>query len=88
MARNYKEEYQTFRRNAQDIVKTADKPEDIVMYMSFTEYGKSVIKKENKRFLEDAELDHELGILNDKEYGEIKTAYSIIERSISNGTVY
>ena len=88
MIRDYKEEYNTHRRNALSIVKTADNPEAHVLYMSFTKYGKSILKKENKKFLDDAKLDCEFGILSDKEYEEIKTAYSIIEKSIHNGKVY
>lgn len=88
MIRNYKEEYKTFRRIAQDIVKTADAPENSILYMSFTRHGKAVIKEENKKFLADADIDYELGILSAQEYSEIKLVHAIIEKSICNGTVY
>lgn len=88
MKRNYKEEYKEYRRNVQNMIKTSDDPENTIMYMSFTKYGKSIIKKENEKFLDDANLDYELGILDDKEYSEIKLAHMIIEKSICNATVY
>lgn len=88
MIRNYKEEYKVVRRNAMDIAKTADDPEKHTLYLSFTRYGKSVLKKENEKLLDDAELDYELGILNENEYSRLKIAHDIIEKSIANGHLY
>ena len=86
--RNYKEEYEAHRRTAQGIVETADDPLNHILYLTFTKYGKLVIERENKRFLDDVELDHTLGIMNDKEFNDAKVIYAIIEKSIANGTVY
>ena len=88
MIRNYREEYNHIRRLATDIVKTADDPENHMLHISFSEYGKSVHKKENKKFIEDAELDFDLGILNKEEFRQLKMAYNIIEKSIENGSLY
>lgn len=89
MIRNYKKEFDTIRRNAIDLVKYNFKGlENFTMYMSFTKYGKSLHEKENKKFLDDTELDHELGILDDDEYNRLKMAHNIIERSIANGSLY
>lgn len=88
MIRDYKEEYKSIRRTALDIAKTADDPELHILYLSFTKYGKSVHQKENRKFLDDTELDFELGILSKGEYEQLKTAYRIIEKSIENGSLY
>lgn len=88
MIRNYKEEYNSIRRTALGIVKTADKPELHILYLSFTKYGKSVHKKENKKFLDDAKLDFELGVIDKDEYEYIVMAHNIIENSIKNGSLY
>lgn len=88
MIRDYKEEYNAIRRTALDIAKTADDPELHILYISFTKYGKSVHQRENRKFLDDTELDFELGILDKSEYEQLKTAHNIIERSIENGSLY
>lgn len=88
MIRNYKEEYKMIRRAAMDIVKTADNAENHTLYMSFTKYGKSVHEKENKKFLDNTELDYELEILSETEYESLKTVYNIIEKSIASGSLY
>ena len=88
MIRNYKEEYKVIRRDTMDIAKTADEPERHVLYLTFSAHGKNVHKKENKKFLDDAKLDYELGVINQNEYSQIKTAYNIIEKSIECGSLY
>lgn len=88
MIRYYKGEYKVIRRNALDIVKTADDPEKFTLYLTFTKYGKAVYEKENKKFLDDAKLDFELGILDENEYAQLKMAHSIIEKSIEDGSLY
>lgn len=88
MIRNYKEEYSSIRRTALDIVKTADDPGSHILHISFTKYGKGVHQKENRKFLDDTELDFGLGILDKSEYEQLKMAHNIIERSIENGSLY
>lgn len=88
MIRDYKNEYDTIRRAAIDIVKTADDPENHILHLSFRSYGKSVFEKENKKLLEDAELDKELGVISETEYKQLKTVHDIIENSINAGSIY
>lgn len=89
MTRDYKKEFSDNCRNAIDLVKNNfEGIENFVMYLSFTKYGKDVYTKESEKFLDDAELDHDLGILDDNEYNQIKIAYNLIKRSIEAGNVY
>lgn len=88
MIRNYKEEYNNARRIAKDVVKTADNPQDITLYLSFTKYGKSIYKKMNKQLHEDTLLDYELGVIDESEMKISETVYHILENSIAGGKVY
>ncbi len=88
MIRNYEEEYKVLFRNAMDIVKTADDPENFILYLTFTNYGKNIFKKENEKLLDDAELDYKFGLLDKNEYNRLKATHDIIEKSIANGSLY
>lgn len=86
--RNYKREYKEIRRIAADIVKTADVSENHTLYLSFSKRGKNVFVKENKKFMDDAELDYDLGVISKDEYEKIKMTHFIIKRSIEMGEQY
>lgn len=88
MSRNWKEEFNITRRNALNIVRTADDPKLHTLYLSFTTYGKRKYEQMNFELLDNAKLDLQLGVITQAEYKEIEASHDIIERSIALGTVY
>ena len=88
MKRNYKNEYNHSRSEALEMAKRYGTSNGIELYLSFTKYGKKVFQSMNRKLYEDAELDHELGVISEEEYKLEIDAYSIIENSIAEACVY
>ncbi len=88
MRRNYKNEYNHSRREALEMAKRYGTSSGLMIYLSFTRYGREIFKKMNNKLYEDAELDHELGVISEEEYRLEIDTYSIIENSIAEACVY
>lgn len=88
MRRNYKNEYNRSRMEALEMAKRYGASSGLMIYLSFTRYGREIFKKMNNKLYEDAELDHELGVISEEEYKLEIDTYSIIENSIAEACVY
>ncbi len=88
MRRNYKDEYNHSHREAKEMAKRYGTSCGLMIYLSFTKYGKEVFKKMNSKLYEDAELDRKLDVISEEEYKLEIDTYSIIENSIAEACVY
>lgn len=80
----------TVKEEFKDLVRFARNNDDsnLICYLSGSKKKKTMMLDMLAKFKDDAELDHELGVLTDDEYEREKVVASTIERCISNYNVY
>lgn len=88
MARKYTENFNDYRIQALEIAKREGSGKDTIIPMSFTVYGRRVIRHLVDKMRSDSELDKELGVIKTDQYLVELNAVEILEASIKAGELY
>lgn len=89
MARDYRKEFRGLLNQCRDVVENHNEDSlHYVCHISFTAYGKKALLQQIESYKEDAGIDYQLDIIDEKEFNKEMLIAIVMKNSVLKGEIY